>query len=57
MFDLYSIPEEKIVKTMTSSGTSGQNVSRIFIDKKTALNQSKALAKIVSTYLGSKRAQ
>ncbi len=56
MFDLYSIPEEKIVKTMTSSGTSGQNVSRVFIDKKTALNQSKALAKIVSTYLGSKRA-
>ena len=55
MFDLYSVPKEDIVKTMTSSGTSGQNVSKIFLDKKTSLNQTKALAKIVSTYLGSKR--
>ena len=55
MFDLYSIPKGDIVKTMTSSGTSGQNVSKIFLDKETALNQSKALNKIVSTYLGSKR--
>ena len=56
MFDLYSVPKGNIVKTMTSSGTSGQAVSKIFLDKKTALNQSKVLAKIVSTYLGSKRA-
>jgi phenylacetate-coenzyme A ligase PaaK-like adenylate-forming protein len=55
MFDLYSVPKENIVKTMTSSGTSGQDVSKIFLDKETALNQSKALTKIVSTYLGSKR--
>ena len=55
MFDLYSVPKGDIVKTMTSSGTSGQNVSKIFLDKETALNQSKALTKIVSTYLGSKR--
>jgi len=55
MFDLYSVPKEEIVKTMTSSGTSGQVVSKIFLDKKTALNQSKALTRIVSTYLGSKR--
>ena len=37
MFDLYSIPKEKIVKTMTSSGTSGQNVSRILVAAKTEL--------------------
>lgn len=55
MFNLFSIPGEDIVKTMTSSGTSGQDVSKIFLDKKTALNQSKALTWIVSTYLGSKR--
>ena len=55
MFDLYSIHKEDIVKTMSSSGTSGQNVSKIFLDKVTALNQSKALVKIVSTYLGSSR--
>ena len=55
MFDLYSVPEKDVVKTMTSSGTSGQTLSKIFLDKKTALNQSKALIKIVSTYLGSQR--
>jgi phenylacetate-coenzyme A ligase PaaK-like adenylate-forming protein len=55
MFDLYSTSKEDIVKTMTSSGTSGQAVSKIFLDKETALNQSKALTKIVASYLGSQR--
>ena len=55
MFDLYSVSQENIVKTMTSSGTSGQDVSKIFLNKETALNQSKVLAKIVSSYLGTKR--
>ena len=55
MFDLYSVPKGNIVKTITSSGTSGQNVSKIFLDKENSLNQTKALARIVSTYLGSKR--
>jgi len=55
MFDMISVPKENIVKTMTSSGTSGQEVSKIFLDKKTAFNQSKVLTKIVSTYIGSKR--
>ena len=30
MFNLLSIPKEQIFKTMTSSGTSGQAVSKIF---------------------------
>ena len=55
MFDLYSIPKENIIKAMTSSGTSGQKVSKIFLDKEAALNQSKVLTKIVSTFLGQKR--
>ncbi len=55
MFDLYSIPQEEIFKTITSSGTTGQAVSKIFLDKNAALNQSKVLTKIVSTFLGSKR--
>jgi len=55
MFDLYSIPKETIIKTMTSSGTSGQKVSKIYLDKKATLNQTISLTKIVSTYLGSKR--
>jgi phenylacetate-coenzyme A ligase PaaK-like adenylate-forming protein len=55
IFDLYSTPKEEIVKTMTSSGTTGQIVSKIFLDKETALNQSKVLTKIVASYLGPKR--
>jgi len=55
MFDLYSTSQENIVKTMTSSGTSGQAVSKIFLDKETSITQSKVLTKIVSTFIGSKR--
>ncbi|MBP3474706.1 MAG: acyl-protein synthetase [Lachnospiraceae bacterium] len=52
---LKSVPQEKIVKTMTSSGTSGQAVSKIFLDKKTSSNQQKAMVKIVSDFTGSSR--
>jgi phenylacetate-coenzyme A ligase PaaK-like adenylate-forming protein len=55
MLDLLSIEKEEIVKTMTSSGTSGQAVSRIYLNKKTASNQTKVLAKIVSSFIGNKR--
>ena len=41
---------------MNSSGTSGQEVSKIYLDKETSLNQTKALTRIVSDYIGSKRA-
>ena len=54
-YDLLSVPKEEIVKVMTSSGTSGQQVSRIFLDRETSANQTKALAKIVSSFLGSQR--
>ena len=40
---------------MTSSGTSGQAVSRIYLDRNTASNQTKVLTKIVSSYIGQKR--
>jgi hypothetical protein len=40
---------------MTSSGTSGQNVSQIFLDKQTSAMQVKALSKIVSDYIGPER--
>ena len=53
---LKSISEKSITKTMTSSGTSGQEVSKIYLDKETSLNQTKAMIKIVSNFLGSKRA-
>ena len=54
-FDLKSIPTEEIFKTMTSSGTSGQAVSKIYLDKTTAANQQKTLVKIVSDFTGASR--
>jgi len=56
MHELYSVDKKDIVKTMTSSGTSGQQVSKIFLDKETSLNQSKALTKTVSAFIRAKRA-
>jgi phenylacetate-coenzyme A ligase PaaK-like adenylate-forming protein len=52
---LCSVPQEAVVKTLTSSGTSGQRVSRIYLDRQTAHNQSRVLAKIMSSYLGPRR--
>ena len=54
-YDLRSTSEEDVVKTMTSSGTTGQNRSRIYLDKETARNQTKVLTSIVSDYIGKKR--
>jgi len=55
LFDLYSVPKEEIVKTMTSSGTSGQAVSKIYLDRETSANQTKVLTKIVSSFIGKQR--
>ena len=54
-YELLSIDKRRIYKTMTSSGTSGQGVSKIFLDKGTATVQTKVLAKIVSEFIGPKR--
>ena len=53
--DLMSINKEDIYKIMKSSGTSGQSVSKIYLDKKNASIQTKVLIKIISYVLGSKR--
>jgi phenylacetate-coenzyme A ligase PaaK-like adenylate-forming protein len=53
--ELISVPKEEIVKTMTSSGTSGQQVSKIFLDRDTSSLQTKVLTKIVSDFIGNKR--
>lgn len=52
---LKSVSQEDVVKTMTSSGTSGQAVSRIYLDRTTSSNQQKAMVKIVSDFTGSGR--
>ncbi len=54
-FDLRSVESSAVVKTMTSSGTTGQTVSRIFLDRDTAARQSKTLSRIVTDFLGKKR--
>ena len=53
--DLKSVPDDEIVKTMTSSGTSGQRVSKIYLDRTTSSNQQKTMVKIVSSFAGSER--
>lgn len=52
---LQSVPQSEIVKIMTSSGTSGQKVSRIFLDRTTSANQQKAMVKIVNDFTGATR--
>jgi phenylacetate-coenzyme A ligase PaaK-like adenylate-forming protein len=54
-FELLSVAKEKIVKTLTSSGTSGQAVSRIFLDADNVRNQTKALNAIISSFIGKGR--
>lgn len=53
--ELKSIKNEDVVKTMTSSGTTGQVVSKIYLDRITSSNQQKAMVKIVSEFTGSSR--
>lgn len=55
MFDLKSVVKGNIVKTMTSSGTTGQAVSKIYLDRETSSNQTKVLTKIVSSFIGKQR--
>ncbi len=53
--DLKSVPQEDVVKTMTSSGTTGQAVSKIYLDRTTSSNQQKTMVKIVSEFTGTSR--
>lgn len=54
-FDLRSVSADTVAKTMTSSGTTGQRVSKIYLDRETSARQTKALSKIVTNFLGKKR--
>lgn len=54
-YDFKSVEGEKVSKTMTSSGTSGQQTSKIYLDRNTSMNQTKALTRICSDFLGSSR--
>ena len=53
--ELRSVPEDQIRRQLTSSGTTGQKVSRIYLDAETSTNQQRALCEIVGEYIGEKR--
>ena len=53
--ELYSIKKKNIFKTLKSSGTSGQNLSQIFLDKENAKIQTLVLSKLFKSVLGEKR--
>lgn len=54
-YALSSVEASRIVRTMTSSGTTGQAASKILLDGATASSQSKVLACVAADFLGPKR--
>jgi hypothetical protein len=52
---LKSVPDAEIFKVLTSSGTTGQSVSRVFLDAETARIQSAVLVKITQHFVGKDR--
>ena len=54
-FNLKSISEKNVIKTLTSSGTTSNKVSKIYLDRTTAMYQTKVLSKIVQDFIGKKR--
>lgn len=52
---LRSIQDDELFKVLTSSGTTSQTVSRIFVDRTTATAQTKALVRIIQSFLGKER--
>jgi hypothetical protein len=53
--ELLSVPREDVQMVMTSSGTTGQQVSRIYLDRETARRQTIALSRIMQYVLGPQR--
>lgn len=53
--ELKSIPDAEVVKVLTSSGTTGQTVSKIYLDQATAIAQTKTLVSVMRPILGTKR--
>ena len=54
-FDMLSINKSEIFKTLSSSGTSGMETSKIYLDKLNASNQIKVLEKIIKSKIGNQR--
>jgi len=54
-FNLLSVPKSKIIKTLTSSGTTSQQLSKIYLDNVTSKHQTKALSNIIQHFIGPNR--
>ena len=54
-FELKSIQQQDVFKVMTSSGTSGQAVSKIILDRENASNQQKTIVKIITSFIEKSR--
>ena len=52
---LSSVPEAEVLKVLTSSGTTGQEPSRVFLDAETASVQSAVLVKVAQHFIGKDR--
>lgn len=53
--ELKSVPDDQVLRTLVSSGTTGTAVSRIYLDAETARAQTRALTKIFSHFSGNRR--
>jgi hypothetical protein len=53
--ELLSVRREAIVKVLSSSGTTSQAVSRVFLDRETAIAQTRALVLIMQEFIGKQR--
>lgn len=53
--ELRSVPEDAVFKTLTSSGTTGQKVSKIYLDADTSAGQQQVLCRIMADFLGEQR--
>ncbi len=55
LYELLSVERSSVFKIMTSSGTSGQKVSKIFLDKATAMLQQQIFLRLLSDFIGHQR--
>jgi Acyl-protein synthetase, LuxE len=53
--ELRSVEPEQVFKTLTSSGTTGQAVSKVYLDRDTAMAQTRALVLILQNFIGPAR--
>ena len=54
-YHLKSVKDDEVFKVLTSSGTTGQDVSKVYLDRDTAKLQTNSLSKIISHVIGKDR--